>query len=136
MVKSLIRLVILLFIIAKKKEKKYVSTRVRRIVLCGLTEVKCSSGHFISVKDNKAVEADTPLDTSWKWIQMLVLNEHLAVKLSFFVSSLSKSWVRVVRTMILCGAFNHLRRANKLPGYKWSKVDPAHAMKAYEGVEE
>jgi len=43
---------------------------------------------------------------------MLVLNEHLAVKLNFFVNNLSKSWVRVVRTMILCDALNHLRRVN------------------------
>jgi len=49
---------------------------------------------------------------------MLVLNEHLAVTLNVFVNSLSKSWVRVVRTMILCGAFSHLRRVNKLPDYK------------------
>jgi len=26
--------------------------------------------------------------------------------------------------------------SEQLPGYKWSKVDPGHAMKAYEGVEE
>lgn len=72
----------------------------------------CDSNHlnhsyFISLKDNKVFETDTPLDTSWKWIQMLVLNEHLAVKLNFLSIAYPNHgcvrflrWLYVVRSVI------------------------------------
>ena len=120
--------------------------------MCGLTEVKCSSGPFVSMSYSVRFKSQSYLfyfgkrqqgvwdrytighavkinsDVSAEWT--------LSSKTKIFVNSLSKSGVSVVRTVILCGAFNHLRRVKKLPGYKWSKFDPADAMKAYEGVED